>query len=203
MLTYFKGCHKTLWILQQPLQNCIKVQESKGYEQWAKIHKLKQTAKTLNFLNEYKFEKYADLTSQISKIAVASEQAADSLKSAEKWLADMAMLINKHTRNTKPVYDAYWKAKNKVRYRANHERGIILHKAAVKALQTTGIKKLPNLTVLQSEYEQLQAQKEALYADYEKLKKQVKEYDWTDHKKLDQKSNDWEVGFLCQNIIMN
>lgn len=41
----------------------------------------------------------------------------------------------------------------------------------------TGIKKLPNLTLLQSEYEQLQAQKEALYADYGKLKKQVKEYD--------------------------
>jgi len=31
--------------------------------------------------------------------------------------------------------------------------------------------------VLQGEYEKLQAQKEALYADYGKLKKQVKEYD--------------------------
>ena len=40
-----------------------------------------------------------------------------------------------------------------------------------------GIKKLPNLTLLQTEYEQLQEQKEALYADYGKLKKQVKEYD--------------------------
>ena len=40
-----------------------------------------------------------------------------------------------------------------------------------------GIKKLPNLTLLQAEYEQLQEQKEALYADYGKLKKQVKEYD--------------------------
>ena len=39
------------------------------------------------------------------------------------------------------------------------------------------IKKFPNLTALQAEYEQLQAQKETLYADYGKLKKQVKEYD--------------------------
>lgn len=30
---------------------------------------------------------------------------------------------------------------------------------------------------MQKEYEALQAQKEALYADYGKLKKQVKEYD--------------------------
>ena len=34
-----------------------------------------------------------------------------------------------------------------------------------------------NFTLLQAEYEQLQEQKEALYADYGKLKKQVKEYD--------------------------
>ena len=35
----------------------------------------------------------------------------------------------------------------------------------------------PNLAALQSEYEALQAQKEALYADYGKLKKKVREYD--------------------------
>ena len=39
------------------------------------------------------------------------------------------------------------------------------------------IAKLPNLAALQSEYEALQAQKEALYADYGKLKKKVREYD--------------------------
>ena len=161
------------------IQNCIKAQESKGYEQWAKIHNLKQAAKTLNFLTEHKIEQYADLTAKISEIATASEQAADSLKAAEKRLADMAVLIKNVTtyQKTKPAYDAYRKANNKDRYRVDNERAIILHEAAAKALQMTGIKKLPNLTLLQSEYEQLQAQKEALYADYGKLKKQVKEYD--------------------------
>ena len=37
--------------------------------------------------------------------------------------------------------------------------------------------KLPNVAVLQAEHEKLQQQKEALYADYGKIKKQVKEYD--------------------------
>ena len=116
---------------------------------------------------------------QISEIAAANEQAADSLKAAEKRLADMAVLIKNVTtyQKTKPAYDAYRKAKNKGRYRADHEQAIILHEASTKALQTAGIKKLPNLTALQAEYEQIQAQKEALYADYGKLKKQVKEYD--------------------------
>ena len=77
----------------------------------------------------------------------------------------------------KPVYDAYRKAKNKERYRAGHERDIILHEAAARALKTAGITKLPNPATLQKEYEALQAQKEALYADYGKLKKKVREYD--------------------------
>ena len=49
-------------------------------------------------------------------------------------------------------------------------------KQAVPCL-TCRVSKLPNLTALQSEYEKLQEQKEALYADYGRLKKQVKEYD--------------------------
>ena len=161
------------------IQNCIKAQESKGYEQWAKMHNLKQAAKTLNFLTEHKIEQYADLTAKISEITAAGEQAADSLKAVEKRLADMAVLIKNITtyQKTKPAYDAYRKAKNKDRYRADHERAIILHEAVAKALQTAAIKKFPNLTALQAEYEQLQAQKEALYADHGKLKKQVKEYD--------------------------
>ena len=60
-------------------------------------------------------------------------------------------------------------------YRAGHERDIILHEAAAKALKTAGITKLPNPATLQKEYEALQAQKEALYADYGKLKKKVRE----------------------------
>ena len=51
------------------------------------------------------------------------------------------------------------------------------HEAAAKALKTAGITKLPNPATLQKEYEALQAQKEALYADYGKLKKKVREYD--------------------------
>ena len=161
------------------IENSIKAAQSKGYEQWAKIHNLKQAAKTMNFLTEHKIEQYADLVSRIEEMAAESGQAADALKNAEKRLADMAVLIKNVStyQKTKPVYDAYRKARNREKYRAGHERDIILHEAAAKALKTAGIAKLPNLAALQSEYEALQAQKEALYADYGKLKKKVREYD--------------------------
>ena len=160
-------------------QNSIKAAQSRGYEQWAKIHNLKQAAKTMNFLTEHKIEQYDDLTAKIAEIQTESEQAADALKNVEKRLADMAVLIkNVFTyQKTKPAYDAYRKAKNKEKYRAGQERAIILHEAAARSLKAAGVSKLPNLAALKAEYEKLQTQKEALYADYGKLKKQVKEYD--------------------------
>ena len=133
----------------------------------------------MNFLTEHKIEQYAELTAKITEVAKASKQAADSLKEVEKRLTDMTLLIkNINTyQKTKPVYAAYRKAKDKEKYRTAHESNIILYEAAAKALKAAGVSKLPNLTALQSEYEKLQEQKEALYADYGRLKKQVKEYD--------------------------
>lgn len=66
--------------------------------------------------------------------------------------------------------EAYRRAKDKDAYRAKQESSLILHEAAVKTLKAAGVTKLPNLAAMQEEYGKLQAQKEALYADYGKLK---------------------------------
>ena len=161
------------------IENSIKAAQSRGYEQWAKIHNLKQAAKTLNFLTEHQISRYEDLTAKITEIQTESDKAGDALKEVEKRFADMAVLIKNVStfQKTKPAYDTYRKARNKERYRAAHEGTVILHEAAAKALKAAGISKLPNLAALQAEYEKLQEQKEALRADYGKLKKQVREYD--------------------------
>ena len=130
-------------------------------------------------LTENNLTQYADLTARIAEIQTESEQAAEALKGVERRLADMAVLM-KHVatyQKTKPAYDAYRRAKDKGAYRAKQESSLILHEAAAKTLKASGITKLPNLAAMQEEYGQLQAQKEALYADYGKLKKKVKEYD--------------------------
>ena len=162
------------------IENSIKAQQSRGYEQWAKIHNLKQAAKTVNFLIEHKIEQYTDLVARIDEITAASEQAADALKNVERRLVDMAVMIKNIAtyQKTKPVYEAYKKAKNKEQFRATHESDLILYEAATKALCAVNVGgKLPSVAALQAEYAKLTEQKEALYADYGKLKKQVKEYD--------------------------
>ena len=82
----------------------------------------------MNFLTEHQIEQYADLVSRIEEINAENEKTADALKNVEKRLADMAVLM-KHVatyQKTKPVYEAYRKAKDKDAYRAKNESGLIL-----------------------------------------------------------------------------
>ena len=132
---------------------------------------MKLAAKTMNFLTEHKIEQYADLMMRIEEINVENEKAADALKSVEERLADMAVLMKHVTtyQKTKPVYEAYRRAKDKDAYRAKQESSLILHEAAIKVLKASGVTSFPNLAAMQEEYGKLQAQKEALYTDYGKL----------------------------------
>ena len=162
------------------IENSIKAQQSRGYEQWAKIHNLKQAAKTVNFLTENNILQYADLRAKVEEVAAASEQAGAALKGVEKRLSDMALLIKNITtyQQTKPAYDGYRAAKDKAQYRTANESALILHEAATKALKAAAVGgKLPNVATLQEDYARLMKEKEALYTEYGKLKKQMKEYD--------------------------
>lgn len=160
------------------IENNIKAQQSAGYEHWAKIHNLKQAAKTMNFLTENNILQYEDLIKKIDEIILDSEQTSGSLKQNEKKLSDMAVLIKNIStyQKTKDIYRGYIKVKNKESYRRKHESSLILYEAATKSLKDAGIKKLPELAALQKEYAALQKKKEAIYSDYGKLKKKVKEY---------------------------
>ena len=79
-------------------------------------------------------------------------------------------------KKAKDIYRGYIKAKDKDAYRRKYESSLILYEASGKALKDAGIKKLPKLTDLQKEYAALQKKKDAIYSDYGKLKKKVKEY---------------------------
>ena len=160
------------------IQNCINAQESKGYEQWAKIHNLKQAAKSMNFLTENKIEYYSELESKIADIMTAHDAAAKAVKEVEQRMSDLSLLI-KHTttyRQLKPIYDEYRKSPDKEKYLRGHESEIILFEAAARALKEMQIKKLPDLAALRKEYRSLNDRKTKLYEDYRQAKKQMQEY---------------------------
>lgn len=162
------------------IQNCIKAQESKGYEHWAKINNLKQASKTLNYLTEHNISSYAELESRIEEMHRDFDDTADKLKSAEHRL-NSENILRKNISTYKalrPIYEEYTKAKDKSRFEKQHQREIILFKAAHKYLsetQTDG--KLPALESVNTERMELEEQKQKLYADYRKAKKELSEID--------------------------
>ena len=67
---------------------------------------------------------------------------------------------------TRDVYAEYRKAGYSKKFLADHESDIILHKAAKKAFDELGMKKLPTVKSLQTEYAALLSEKKAAYAGY-------------------------------------
>ena len=164
--------------LRIDLENSIKAQQSAGYAKWAKVHNLKQAARTLNFLTEHGIDDYAALESKVAEISAANDEAAAALKAVERRLSDMAVLIKNIStyRQTRPVALEYKKVKDKAAYRREHESQLILYEAAAKAIRDAGVTKLPNLAALKAEYRELDKQKARLYEQYGEVKRELKEY---------------------------
>ena len=161
------------------IENSIKAQQSAGYEKWAKLHNLKQAARTLNFLTEHEIESYPDLESRVAEITAASTEAAAALKTAERRFAEMAVLIKDVTtcKELRPLVQEYQRAADKKQFRRKHEGTLILYEAAAKALKVQGFQKLPDLYALKAEYKLLAEQKDQLQRQYTEAKRQMQEYD--------------------------
>ena len=164
--------------LRIALEDSIKAQQSAGYARWAKVHNLKQAAKALNFLTDHQIESYEGLESRLNEISAANDEAAAALKAVERRLGDMALLI-KHIstyKQLRPVALELRQAKDKAAFRREHESQLILYEAAAKALKEAGVKKLPNLYALKTEYKKLDGERERLSEQYNEVKKELKEY---------------------------
>lgn len=156
------------------IQNCIKAQESKGYEHRAKINNLKETARVLNFLTENNLLQYSDLEAKVEDIRTSYARTGEELKSAEARLREVQPLIKNigNYQRLKPLYDAFQKAKDKTSFRERHEAGLVIFDAAksnLLAMQGGG--KLPSLKSLQAEQERLSQEQQRLYDERASLKK--------------------------------
>lgn len=151
------------------IQNCIKAQESKGYEHWSKIYNLKQASRTLNFLTENNLTTYEDLEKAADKIHSDFDTLIHKIKSAERQINENAILIKQLEiyRQYRPIYLKLQKVKNKDGFTQKFQRELILYEAAVKHLKGTNP---PPLETLKTENEKLSENKKKLYEEYKALK---------------------------------
>ena len=99
------------------------------------------------------------------------------IKVEEGRMAEIVVLKT-HIANyakTRNVYTAYRKAGYSKKYLAEHEGDILLHKAAKKAFDELGVKKLPSVKSLQEEYAKLLSEKKAAYAKYRRSRDEMRE----------------------------
>lgn len=159
------------------IQAKLQAGKGTGYVKWASVFNLKQMAQTLNYLTDHNLLEYDTLTTKVSDLNGSYNELAGQIKSAEKRMAEIAVLKT-HIINyskTRDVYVAYRKAGYSKKFLAEHGSDIILHKAAKKAFDDLGIKKLPTVKSLQVEYSEMLASKKKAYGEFTKVRDERRE----------------------------
>ena len=157
----------------------IQGNQSPGLQHWAKLQKLKEGAKTLNYLAEHGIDSYEALDSKLAELNTAVDDSLTAIKAVEGRIAELN-LIAKYAatyRKCRPVYHRYRKSDDKEKFLRGHESEIILFEAAARELKRLGAVPLPVAENLEAELSELTARKGTLYAQYTAAKRQAKEYD--------------------------
>ncbi len=148
-----------------------------GYARWAKVHNLKEMSKSILFLREHGIESLEQLNDFIGEKTVLRDELMASVRTAEGRMSEITVL-RKHIfdySNTRKTYEAYRKAGYSRKFFETHREEITVHKAAKKAFDELGVKKIPKVKELNEEYARLLAEKKQAFADYRNCRDEVKE----------------------------
>ena len=154
--------------------------KGRGYERWAKIHNLKQAAKTLSVYQQYGFTSPEQLEAAVDTAYQKMRQTSGELKALETKLQgkkklQRQVLAYAQTKAARDGLRAQKSEKARAAYRQAHESDFIIADAAARYFKAHGITKLPARKALQSEIEQLISEKDGLYNTYHEQKQRFKE----------------------------
>lgn len=120
---------------------------------------------------------YASLTDWKSVLTKQEKELSEKINQAQMRLAEINVLKT-HIVNyskTKDIYVAYRKSGYSKKFLEEHESDIIIHKAAKKAFDELGVKKLPTIKSLQVEFADLLSTKKTAYADLKRIRDELRE----------------------------
>ncbi len=162
--------------------------KGRGYENWAKVFNVKQIAQTLLFLEQNGIRDYSVLEEKANSSAARFEELSSTIKSAEKRLAEIAVLRT-HIINyskTRSVYVEYRKSGYSKKFFEAHREEITLHKAAKEAFSALSESKkkdgkLPTVKQLSEEYARVLDKKKKAYSEYRGAREEMKKYTMAKH----------------------
>ena len=159
------------------IQAQIRAGKGPGYERWAKRFNIKQIAQTLNYLTEAGLLEYSELKEKADQAEARCNGLQSHLQETEAKLTANAVLQT-HILNyikTREIYAAYHQSGYSKKFLAEHESEIALHRAAKKAFNELGLKKLPTIKTLRAEYAVLLAEKKQTYAEYRQARDEMRQ----------------------------
>ncbi len=150
--------------------------KGEGYRRWATVENLKRMAKTKLYMDEHGLS-YDEMAERKEALAKKERELSERVSQAQTRLAEINVLKT-HIVNyskTRDIYVAYRKSGYSKKFLEEHEADIIIHKAAKKAFDEMGVKKLPTIKSLQVEFADLLAAKKDAYAELKKVRDELRD----------------------------
>ena len=173
--------HRMVWDANRP-QSIIDIQAKlaagmgEGYRRWDTVEHLKRMAKTKLYMDEHGFS-YEATAERKAELSAKEKELSAKIIEAQNRLAEINVLKT-HIVNyskTRDVYVAYRKSGYSKKFLEEHEADIIIHKAAKKAFDEMGVKKLPTVKSLQVEFANLLTAKKEAYAELKKVRDELRD----------------------------
>ena len=173
--------YRKVWEAHRP-QTIIDIQAKlaegmgEGYRRWATVENLKRMAKTKLYMDEHGFS-YEAMADRKAELSAKEKELSAKITEAQNRIAEINVLKT-HIVNyskTRDVYVAYRKSGYSKKFLEEHEADIIIHKAAKKAFDEMGVKKLPTVKSLQVEFADLLTAKKEAYAELKKVRDELRD----------------------------
>ena len=150
--------------------------KGEGYRRWATVENLKRMAKTKLYMDEHGLD-YDAMSARKTELSTKEKELSAKMTEAQNRIAEVNVLKTQIINyiKTKDVYAAYRKSGYSKKFLEEHEDDIIVHRAAKKAFDELGVKKLPTVKQLQVEFAELLTTKKEAYAELKKVRDELRD----------------------------
>ena len=150
-----------------------------GFEHWAKVFNLKQSAKSVAELERYGFRSLEDLQTALAMAKTEENDCREALKAVETELygkkeLQKRVLAYANTKSIREEYRALKSDRAKAKYREKHESEFITMDSAKRYFSERGITKIPNYKSLQTDIEKLTSRQNELYEELHEKRDEAK-----------------------------
>ncbi len=180
-----KSKYKKTWSYQEPtipelidIQKKLEEGKCKGYAKWAKTFNLKAKASSLCEAHSKGLYTIEDIADYVQTLTDDFNAVSDQLKDVESKMRDNKKLKSAiiDYGKTRDIYAKYREGGKSKKYYEEHRSEIERHLAAKKVFDEFGLKKLPSIKRLDSEFVELQEERKTFYPQYKEKKKEMQKW---------------------------